>query len=538
MTLFHCSFGRSHKTGLTVYCNNKKFKKNYVFQQEDPVEAEKYKIIKAKVLEKFDKILEDDDDYIIVHMEMYDKNEIDEAAVNKDESVGKIDTPDTADNQKPKTLNLPVLERTESEANVLRVKVPKLQDKQHTTETILIKVHGTKLLASSQPQAKINSKQRVSRDKKGKSLLNEQVIAQCQNKTQQQIVTNLEKLREGPKQTIVSDRTNDQSKHGDGQKIDSDRTSDQSKHGDDQKMDSDRTSDESKLRDGQKQTLDSGTITRQSKLGDGHKQTMDSDTTTDQSTDHKMSCDQQQTVANSARDRSTDQEMSSDQQQTVANSARDRSNDQEILCNQKQTVAMVENMEHTTTQGRQKTLPSAEVNKQTTVLAQHQVVAIAKNLSEQKSHIQDDNTHQTTSCGSQQTIGNEKIEQTIEHTANVSQQQTDKSNQQKGIPVEDALILISPEYADGNLYTDKNSANIKSTSSNIGVQTCKFEYRVVENRVTQTDYKRCIDLSDEVTLSAVKSILPLNEDHGSVSNGEESESENEGTGLCVLIFYI
>jgi hypothetical protein len=95
-------------------------------------------------------------------------------------------------------LNLPVLERTESEANVLRVKVPKLQDKQHTTETILIKVHGTKLLASSQPQAKINSKQRVSRDKKGKSLLNEQVIAQCQNKTQQQIVTNLEKLREGP----------------------------------------------------------------------------------------------------------------------------------------------------------------------------------------------------------------------------------------------------------------------------------------------------------------------------------------------------
>jgi K+-transporting ATPase c subunit len=109
-----------------------------------------------------------------------------------------------------------------------------------------------------------------------------------------------------------------------------------------------------------------------------------------------------------------------------------------------------------------------------TVLAQHQVVAIAKNLSEQKSHIQDDNTHQTTSCGSQQTIGNEKIEQTIEHTANVSQQQTDKSNQQKGIPVEDALILISPEYADGNLYTDKNSANIKSTSSNIGVQTRKF----------------------------------------------------------------
>jgi hypothetical protein len=61
-------------------------------------------------------------------------------------------------------------------------------------------------------------------------------------------------------------------------------------------------------------------------------------------------------------------------------------------------------MEHTTTQGRQKTLTSAEVNKQTTVLAQHQVVAIAKNLSEQKSHIQDDNTHQTTSCGSQQTI--------------------------------------------------------------------------------------------------------------------------------------
>jgi hypothetical protein len=103
-----------------------------------------------------------------------------------------------------------------------------------------------------------------------------------------------------------------------------------------------------------------------------------------------MSCDQQQMVANSARDRSTDQEMSCDQQQTVANSARDRSNDQEILCNQKQTVAMVENMEHTTTQGRQKTLTSAEVNKQTTVLAQHQVVAIAKNLSEQKSHIQID----------------------------------------------------------------------------------------------------------------------------------------------------
>ena len=520
MTLFHCSLGRSHKTGLTVYFNNKKIN-NYVFQQEDPVESEKYKVIKTKVLEKFDKILEDDDDYIIVHMEMYDKNETDEATVNKDESVGKIDTPEAADDQKPKSLILPVLKRTEtekdeSEANVLRVKVPKLQDKQHTTETIVVKVHGTKLLTSSQPQAKIISKQTVSRDKEGKSLLNEQVIAQCQNKTQQQIVTNLEKLREGPKQTMVSDRTNDQSKHGDDQKKDSDRTSDQSKHG-----------------DGQKQTLDIDTITRQSKLGDGQKQTMDSDTTTDQSTDHKMSCDQQQTVANSARDRSTDQEMSCDQQHSVTNSARDRSTDQEILCNQKQTVAMVENMEHATTQGHQKSLTSAEANKQTTVLAQHQAVAIAKNLKKQKSHIQDDTTHQTASYGSQQTIGNEKIGQTIECTSNVSQQQTDKFNQQQGIPVEDALILISPEYADGNLYTEKNSANIKSTSSNIDVQTRKFGYRVVENRVSQTDYNRCVDLSDEVTLSAVKSILPSDEDNGSVSNGEA-----EGTGLCVLIFYI
>jgi hypothetical protein len=88
------------------------------------------------------------------------------------------------------------------------------------------------------------------------------------------------------------------------------------------------------------------------------------------------------------------------------------------------------------------------------------------------------------------------------------------------------------------VVSDVNAEIFLHYRCKIGVQTRKFEYRVVENRVTQTDYKRCIDLSDDVTLSAVKSILPLNEDNGSVSNGEESESENEGTGLCVLIFYI
>lgn len=101
------------------------------------------------------------------------------------------------------------------------------------------------------------------------------------------------------------------------------------------------------------------------------------------------------------------------------------------------------------------------------------------------------------------------------------------------IPLEEALLLCS---SDNNLQGSEVTHIIKHKEHDTAV-----ENKMVDSKPTQTEYLR--SLSDEVTLSAIRSIMPSDEhdeEEGEMYD-EETESENEemtatGGRLCYLRF--